>query len=142
MRKLITRLVLPVAIICFALFTKWWYVLTDGLEVMMYGFPFIYKSDALHTSLASHYYLLPCIADFLVYFIVCFTLLYVLKRIIKFRVARTISVLLWVFASLTITYCELGFAILLDNTLEAGQPVNYKVLQTGFHYNWRPAPVP
>lgn len=108
MKKNTIRLILPVTIIAFAFFTKWWYVyIIDGKDVIMQGFPFIYKSEALHTSMASHYFIIPWLVDFLFYFIFCFTIIYTTSRFWKYRITLTFSVLLWLIALLATAYSEL-----------------------------------
>ena len=131
MRRFITRLVLPVTLLAFALFTKWWLVFVDdvGHEVM-YGFPFIYKCDGWHTSLSTQYFILEGLADFLVYFFACFTIIYLIRRWIKFRIARTVSLLLWVLASLAIAYSEIG-VFLPSNVYEVSRKFDVRIIESG-----------
>ncbi|WP_234859378.1 hypothetical protein [Aquimarina aquimarini] len=46
MKKLIWKFILPITIISFTLFTKWWHVLVlDGPDEILTGFPFPYKCN-------------------------------------------------------------------------------------------------
>ena len=67
-KKAILNLTLPLTIITFILFTKWWIVdIVDGSDAVMYGFPLIYKSPAFHTSLAEQYFIMEFLIDFLLF---------------------------------------------------------------------------
>jgi len=70
MKDLIWKLILPLTIISFAIFTKYWYVsIVDGPNVYMYGFPLICVSDGIHTSMSLYFYIYDLIIDFLIYLI-------------------------------------------------------------------------
>jgi hypothetical protein len=138
MRKFITRLVLPITILAFALLTKWWHVFVPDIgNEVMYGFPFIYKCRGWHTSVSTQYFVLEFIADFVTYFIICFAIIYIIRRRIKFRIARTVSLLLWVTATLAITVAE--FWLMMPETVyHTKSKFEVKVHDTGFHLNYQP----
>jgi hypothetical protein len=87
MKKNIIRLILPVTLILFTLFTKWWYVFPDGPPVMAYGFPLIYKCPGFHTSLSMQYFVLEMIADLLFYFLICFILFIIIRKWIRLNIS-------------------------------------------------------
>lgn len=137
MRKFVTRLVLPVTILAFSLFTMRWHIFVEDMgNEVMYGFPFIYKCRGWHTSVSTQYFVLEFIADFITYFMICFAIIYIIRRWIKFRIARTVSLLLWVTATLAITVNE--FWLMMPETVyHIKRKFEVKVDDTGFHFNWQ-----
>ena len=72
---------MPLTIIIFILFSKWWIVdVVDGTDGIMYGFPFIYKAPAFYTSMAEEYFILELIADLIIYFGVVFGIVYLINE--------------------------------------------------------------
>ena len=70
-------LALPLTIIIFILFSKWWIAdVVDASDYIMYGFPLIYKCPAFHTSLAQQYFIMELFIDILAYFSLVFSLLF------------------------------------------------------------------
>lgn len=137
MRKLITRLVLPVTIILFATITKWWYVLVvDGTDGLMYGFPFIYKCWGFHTSISTQYFIVELLADFASYFTFCFVIIYGIRRYKHFRISRTISTILWIIASVFITLNEFE-VVFPENIYKSNRNFDIEVLETGIHSDWQ-----
>ncbi|QEE50044.1 hypothetical protein FUA48_10760 [Flavobacterium alkalisoli] len=88
MKKLILNLVIPITILTFVFLNKWWVVdIIDGPRVIMHGFPFIFVSPGIHTSLSFEFYILPLIADLLIYFTACFTLVAIINRLRKINLS-------------------------------------------------------
>lgn len=66
MKKLTLNLVIPLTILTFVFLNKWWVVdIIDGPRVIMHGFPFIFVSPGLHTSLSFEFYILPLLQIYL-----------------------------------------------------------------------------
>ena len=69
MKQLSWKLVLPMAILSMAMFSKWWYTLpVDAPQTFMRGFPLPYVATGWHTSMSMQIFLGPLLIDFLVYF--------------------------------------------------------------------------
>lgn len=132
-----TRLVLPVTLLAFSLFTMRWHVFVEDIgDEVMYGFPFIYKWRGWHTSVSTQYFVMEFIGNLFIYFTICFAVIYIIRRWMKFRIARTVSLLLWVTATLAITVNE--FWLMMPETLyHTKRKFEVKVHDTGFHFNWR-----
>ena len=134
-RKLIINLVLPVTLIIFILFTKWWIVnVVDGTDGIMYGFPFIYKAPAFYTSMAQEYFILELIADLIIYFVVIFGMVYLINKFLfAITIRRVLSVILFVVASLLISL-ELLIAFMPENKFSLKRKDDIEIKQTGFKF--------
>lgn len=78
------RSIIPFTFILFQVITFWTYAdIEDGPDVVMYGFPFLYKAPALYTSMATNYFLLEFIADCIFMMLLAFLILVFAKRFIK-----------------------------------------------------------
>lgn len=134
-RKLIINLVLPVTIIMFILFTKWWIVnVVDGTDGIMYGFPFIYKAPAFYTSMAEEFFILELIADLIFYFGVIFGIVYLINNFLFAIVIRkVVSVILFIVASLLISL-ELFFAFMPENKFSLEREDEIEIKQTGLKF--------
>ena len=134
-RKLIINLVIPITIIIFILFTKWWIVnVVDGTDGIMYGFPFIYKAPAFYTSMAEEYFILELIADLIIYFAVIFGIVYLMNKFLfAITIRKVISVILFIVASLLISL-ELLFAFMPENKFSLKRDDEIEIKQTGFEF--------
>ena len=81
MKQLTWRLILPLTIISFGVFTKWWYVLpVDAPDTMMAGFPLAFVCDGWHTSMSLQIFAFELMFDFLIYFSFWFLLIIFINR--------------------------------------------------------------
>ena len=105
-KKLILSLILPLTIIIFILFTKWWIVdVIDGRDGVMYGFPFIYRSPAFYTSCAEQYFITELILDFIIYFGIIFVLINSINRFnLEIKIIKIVSIFLYFIASILIIF--------------------------------------
>lgn len=75
---------LPLTIISFLLFTKWYYVYAiDAKNIYAYGFPLIHKCQGFHTSMSSQYFLFEMAFNFLCYFLFWLAVSLAINRIWK-----------------------------------------------------------
>ncbi len=70
-------ILIPVTIISFAVFTKWWFTVpVDAPDTMYWGFPFAFVGEGWHTSMSLQIFVMELIADLIFYFLfwyVCYT---------------------------------------------------------------------
>ena len=117
MKKLTLNLVIPITILTFVFLNKWWVVdIIDGPRVIMHGFPFIFVSPGLHTSLSFEFYILPLIADLLIYFAACFTLVAIINRLRKINLS-TIQIYVIRFITLTSLLIYVPDLLFMDNEI-------------------------
>ena len=134
--KSILKLALPLTVIVFILFTKWWIVqIVDGPDYIMYGFPFIYKSPAFHTSMAFQYFFIELFVDLFIYFSIIFIVLCKLKKHVIIWMQKKIFITLIYLTMIVL----LGFEIVLVTALETN--ISFKrdfgielIEKTGFEF--------
>lgn len=133
--KIIIRIVLPLTMILFLIFTKWWIVdVVDGTDGIMYGFPFIYKAPAFYTSMAVEYFILPLLADFLIYFGLLFGIVYLINKfLVAVAIRKLVSVFLFIVAFLLVSL-ELVLSFMPDNKISFKRDYDIEVKQTGFDF--------
>lgn len=137
MKLLSWTLVLPLTVLSFTIFTKWWYVLpVDGPDSMMVGFPFPYACEAWHTSLALQIFLLELCLDILIHFTFWFAVIFCVDRfIIKIQLHKAISIIIIGISSLLL--CGLLFiAFNPDNIFKARRNFDIEILKTGYKFFW------
>lgn len=92
MKKLILIISLPLTVITFAAFTKWWYVLPfDAKQTFYWGFPFAYVGESWQNSGALQFFILEALIDFMLYFLVCYGMVWIIFLLYKIK---TVSKLL------------------------------------------------
>ncbi|XOV92213.1 MAG: hypothetical protein ACFHWX_02125 [Bacteroidota bacterium] len=97
MKQAILRFYLPLTLVSFELVTKWWYGLAiDAKDVFFQGFPFIYRCEGFHTSMSTQYFILPMIADLLIYFLILFATGQLISRIWKLQTPKVIARIFWI----------------------------------------------
>ncbi|RDI05459.1 hypothetical protein [Flavobacterium sp. AG291] len=145
MKQLILKLTLPLTLISFAGFTKWWYVLVvDAPDYVMYGFPFIYSCPAFHTSMAYQFFIMEFFADILCYFSFWFLIIYAISKKFPLRIKKAVSITLWIIAALIITP-PLGLHLLLgEDVYYFKRNFDIEVLETGVApiHSWKYMPRP
>ena len=134
MKTLHTKLVLPLTIISFGLFTKWWYVLPlDARHTYLWGFPFAWVGEGWQTSGALQFFLLEAVVDFIVYYLCWFMAIYGLTRYIKFTINKPTHYILRSVAVLII----IGYAVVISlsyPTCKIRRDFNMQVIRSG--YGW------
>lgn len=134
-KKVILSLALPLSIITFILFTKWWIAdVIDGTDGVMYGFPLIYKSPAFYTSMAEQYFVMELLIDFLFYFAVLSTILFLINiYIFEIKIKRNLLRFIYVIAVLLFGI-EILFATVFETSFSIKQDFDIKIKQTGFKF--------
>ncbi|MBB6503042.1 hypothetical protein HDF25_005232 [Pedobacter cryoconitis] len=143
MKYLTLNLVIPIAVISFALFTKWWYVLPiDAPDTILNGFPLPFICEGWHTSLSLQIFVLEFLVDFLVYFLFWFIAIYIINKYVitiridsHRRVYRDIRRALRGLTLLTI----LSFVFITagsDNIFYFKRPWDMKTVKTGYKLIW------
>ena len=136
-KQLTWRLILPLTIISFGTFTKWWYVLpVDAPDTMMIGFPFAFVADGWFTSMSLQIFLIEFIVDFLIYFLFWFLVALLIKRILtQINVSKIPTRIIWALAILTISFWVLILTI-SEKHIKVKRDWNMQVLVTGYKFTW------
>lgn len=134
-------MVLPLTIISFGIFTKWWYVEIDGeFHEFLTGFPLPYYCPGWHTSLSYQIFILAFIIDLLAYFIFWFFVVYFINRFIKnLEVSGLILIILF---SVSILFTALGVlkAINSDNIYTFEKEFESVTLKSVYKFSWEKKP--
>ena len=95
--RILLQYVFPLAFLSFALITQRFRVTTDGGYSQMYGFPFPYITDTWVTTFHHTVYVLPMVADFLIYLMVAIGTFVLLQSAgVTLRSHWFIIILVWV----------------------------------------------
>lgn len=144
MKALTLKVVLPLTILSFVIFTKWWYVqVEDWTDNVMHGFPLVYSCPGFGSSGSTQFFMLEFLADFFVYFSFWFLLIYLINRFIcSFRRSAPITVILYVLSGSVAGLVLLIVILLPDKEIELKRPFNILVIETGYKFIWEPRPRP
>lgn len=138
MKSLLIKLILPLTIISFTLFTKWWYASpVEAPDTMYIGFPLIFQGAGWHTSMSLQIFLVEFIVDFLVYFFSLTLAIFLVKQFFsKLSIPKILTVVLWVISSSIIAIVLLQ-CMIADNAYHLKRPYDVKILETGYSFIWQ-----
>ena len=138
MKHLTWKLVLPLTIVSFTLFTKWWDVQIDGEQRdILRGFPLPFVCPGWHTSLSLQIFLLELVIDIVVYFAFWFSVIFIATKTVKsFHISNAVTITLLTIAGLFAAILIL-FATNPDNIYTATRPFEIKVNATGYRFMWQ-----
>ena len=136
-KRLTWRLILPLTIISFGAFTKWWYVLpVDAPDTMMVGFPFAFAGDGWFTSMSLQIFLIEFIVDFIIYFLIWFLIVFFIKRLLtQINVSKILTRIIWTLAILTISFWFIILTI-SEKHIKVKRDWDMQVLVTGYKFTW------
>ena len=138
MKHLTFKLVIPLTIISFASFTKWWYALpADAPDTIFTGFPFPFVCQGWHTSMSLQIFLIEFFADLLIYFLGWFILLLCVDRFaIKIKTHKIVTICLWILSVLFIAFSAIAVSN-KDNLFYIKRPFDMEVKETGYKFVWQ-----
>lgn len=143
MKKLILKFSLPIAVIAFAAFTKWWYVLPfDARQTFYWGFPFAYVGEGWQTSGALQFFILEALIDFTLYFLVCYGMVWII--FLLYRINSVSKLLLKTLWSLTFLII-IGWTMIISfsyPTFFIKRNYDWKILSEGYLFIWQKTPNP
>lgn len=138
LKQLILKLVLPLTVILFSIFTKWWYVqVVDGPDEMLYGFPLPFVCSGWHTSMSLQFFISEFLLDFLIYFLFLFVVFFCIHRfIVSIKIPKLPAILLWSIAGII-----LAFSLLVvsnpDNVFYIKRHFEMEIMETGYKFTWK-----
>ena len=143
MKRLVWTLILPLTVISFSAFTKWWYVLpVDTPDTMMSGFPLPYVCDGWHTSLSLQIFFIELCIDLVTYFAFWFIVIFIINRIIsKIKINKIVTLLLLSISGI-LTAGLILIAANSTNLYYLKRPFDIEVLTTGYKFIWEGNPRP
>lgn len=137
MKQLTWKLALPLTIISFTIFTKWWHVEIDDYREILSGFPLPFVCPGWHTSLSFQIFVLELIVDALVYFSFWFIIIMTASKTVKsFRVPKSVTITLLATSGLFTIILTL-LAINPDNSYTTTRPFEIEIMETGYRFMWQ-----
>ena len=138
MKKVIWKLVLPITVISFMVFTKWWYVLVvDGPDEILTGFPLPFVCSGWHTSLSLQIFIIEFVIDFMVYFTFWFLIFYSInKYFYKIEIPKFLNIVFMIIASLIIIWNALWVGN-PDNIFYIKRDFEMEVMESRFKFVWQ-----
>lgn len=143
MKILTLKLVLPLTVISFMIFTKWWHVFpVDGPDIILWGFPFPFAGDGFHTSMSLQIFVFELIIDFLIYFVFWFLIIFSINRfVIKVNIRRILIITLFIIAGFVL----IGSLIIMslpENMFLVKRDFKVEIKETGYKFIWQNQPRP
>lgn len=137
MKQLTFSLILPVTIISFGTFTKWWYVLpVDAPYTMMVGFPLAFVSDGWHTSMSLQIFVFELMFDLLIYFLFWFLFIISIDRCLaRIKIAKLLTGILWAFSTI-IFAVAIWIASFPEQIFSIKRDWDRQVMATGYKFIW------
>ncbi|WP_127122329.1 hypothetical protein [Chryseotalea sanaruensis] len=141
MKQLLWKLILPLTIISFTIFSKWWYVhIIDGSDEILTGFPLPYMCRGWHTSLSLQIFVLGLIIDLLTYFAFWFMLTFIIHQfIVKIKLNKTLTIFLLIISGfLSVVMILIGSNS--DNIYTLHMDFESEIHETGYKFIWEKEP--
>jgi hypothetical protein len=138
-KQLTWRLILPLTIISFGTFTKWWYVLpVDAPDTMMIGFPLAFASDGWHTSMSLQIFLMEFTIDFLTYFLFWFIFTFLVQRYLaQIKIPKILTGILCILSTIIFTIAIM-IASMPEQIIQVKRDWGMQVMVTGYKLTWMP----
>lgn len=129
------KITIPLTLISFTIFTKWWYVLpVDGTDQMMFGFPFPHLRQG-GNSMEFVISVRNLIINLLVYFWFWFVIFFVIhKFLFKIKASKFLTIPLWILTFLILLANT--FIFYLDGRFEWKCDYEMEIMETGYHFIW------
>jgi len=140
MKQLIFKIVIPLTVISFALFTQWrCAAVVDAPDTMFWGFPLPYTCPGLHTSLSYQIFVIEFIIDLLTYFLFWFTVVFCFNRFVhEIKIHKTVTKSLWILSILLFIYSSWIFFVFIDNHIfYIKRPFDIETIKTSFQFIWQ-----
>lgn len=143
MKKELLKIIIPISIISFIVFTKWWYVsVVDTPNSIMIGFPLAYSCNGWHTSMSQQFFLLEFIFDFLVYFIFWTILIFAFDKLIsEINIKKVVNRILIIISSLLMSG-SLLLVFMPENLFFLKRDFDIEVIDTKTKFLWQTIPHP
>lgn len=145
MKELTWKLALPLTVISFVLWTKWWMVYAlpvDAPDIIMVGFPLTYAGEGWHTSLSWQIFFFELAIDLSVYFLFWFLVIWLVDRfVVRIYLNKIVSTVMQSVGGLF----ALGLIFVGSNSTNLyylKRPYDIEVLDSGNKFFWKGYPRP
>src|SRR5260370_3532353 len=134
MKQLTLKLVLPLTVISFFVFTKWTCAqVNDAPNSLMQGFPLPYTCPGWGSSMTSQFFVSEFVIDFLIYFLSFFIIFYLIDRFIAhIKPHKAVTITIYIIAGLIL--CLQILIYTTETTFYLHSWFNIKVIQSGYAF--------
>lgn len=138
MKQLTFTLILPLTVISFGTITKWWYALpVDAPDTLYSGFPFPFVGDGWHTSMSLQIFVLELVADFFIYFLFWFVLVFSINKYwIKIKPFKIAIIGLWTISGIIILGATF-MASFPENVFHFKRTYDMEIMESGYKFVWQ-----
>ena len=138
MKQLILKIVIPLTIISFATYTKWWYVLVvDGTDEILTGFPLPFVCRGWHTSGSLQIFMAEFLIDLLIYFLTWLSIIFCISRLlVKFNASKVLTILFYSLAALIVLATSF-IASNSNNLFYLKRNFDIEIMETGYKFSWQ-----
>lgn len=135
MKQLTIKIVIPLTIISFLTFTKWWFTLpVDSPDTMFSGFPLPFVCDGWHTSMSLYFFITELIIDLMVYFTFWFGVIFCIDHFLtKIRPHKILVIILYFLALPHLAVATL-IICLPENNFYFKRDFDMEIMETGYKF--------
>lgn len=138
MKELTLKLILPLTVISFATITKWWYAIpVDAPDTLYIGFPFPFVGEGWHTSMSLQVFILELCADFIIYFLFWFLVIFCINNYVtKINTNKIVTIGHWAISGFII----IGASYIVsfpENIFHFKRPYELEIMETGYKFVWQ-----
>jgi hypothetical protein len=140
MKKLTLRLVLPLTIITFFVFTRWECAeVVDAPNSVLHGFPLLYDCPDWGSSMALQFFVTEFVMDILAYFVFFFIVIYLVDRFaFNIKLPKPMFITLYIIAGLILSMQVLIYSV--DTTFYLHRSFDIKVIKSTYGFFWQNHP--
>jgi len=140
MKQLTFKLVLPLTVITFFVFTRWVCAqVVDTPNSVLQGFPLPYTCPDWGSSMALQFFVTEFAIDILVYFIFIFVAVYLIDRfVLRIQIHKAVLIVLSVVAVLVLSFQVLIYS--RDTTFFLHRWFDIKVIGSAYGFFWQNHP--
>ncbi|GEP52727.1 hypothetical protein FNO01nite_33990 [Flavobacterium noncentrifugens] len=138
MKQLAWKLVLPLTLLSFVVFRKWWYVFPDDApDSMMAGFPFPYVCDGWFTSMSNQFFVVELTIDLLIYFTFWFLLILTINRFFVKIIIPKYLIVASLIVSTLILFSFVLIGSMRENVFDVYRDFDMEIKETGYNFIWQ-----
>jgi asparagine N-glycosylation enzyme membrane subunit Stt3 len=140
MRQLTLKLVLPLTVIAFFVFTKWMCAeVSDAPNSILQGFPLPYICTGWGSSMSWQFFVTEFVIDFLIYFLFLSLIIYLIDRFVfHIKHYKAVSITLYVVSALMLCLQILIYS--RDTTFYLHRDFSIKVIESQCGFFWQAFP--
>ena len=135
-------ILIPVTIISFSVFTKWWFTVpVDAPDTMYWGFPFAFVGEGWHTSMSVQFFVMELIADLIFYFLFWYMGYRLFRKKLHNIRNKILQSITWTLAAI-ITIVAILIVIISNPVIHVKRTYEWQLISSGHQFIWQAKPRP